>query len=51
MQIETEEIKLSLFVNGMTVYVENSKKSETKNHFQDYLNLTSLQDIRSTQKS
>lgn len=33
MQIETEEIKLSLFVNSMTVYVENSKESETKNHF------------------
>lgn len=29
-QIEIEEIKLSLFANDMTVYVENSKESTTK---------------------
>lgn len=36
MQIINKEIKLSLFVNDMTVHIENPKASTQKKHSADY---------------
>ena len=49
-QIEKEEVKLSLFADDMILYIENPKDS-TRKLLEQSMNIVKLQDIKSTHRN
>ena len=49
-QIEKEEVKLSLFADDMILYIENPKDS-TRKLLELSMNIVKLQDIKSTHRN